>query len=211
MTIAVGIIEDDSSIREGVAALINLTTGYVCRHVYESCEEALHLLRPPLPDVLLMDIGLEGMSGIEGVKQLKAKYPQINVIMLTVYEDNEKIFRSLCAGASGYLLKKTPPDRIISAIAEVHNGGAVMTPSIAKKVLDMFKTASPTPTAEFNLTNRENEILEHLVAGSSYKMIARDLFISVDTVSTHIKRIYEKLQVHSKSQAVAKALKHRLV
>jgi DNA-binding NarL/FixJ family response regulator len=211
MTISVAIIEDNASIRDGVAALINLSPGFTCQLQFESCEDALKTIRPPLPDIVLMDIGLGGMSGIEGVARLKSRFPDLKIIMLTVYEENEKIFRSLCAGASGYLVKKTPAEKLLAAIADVHKGGAVMTPSIAKKVLDMFSRVAPPLSSDFNLTKREQEILEQLVSGSSYKMIARDLFLSPDTVSSHIKSIYQKLQVHSKSQAVAKALKQRLV
>jgi DNA-binding NarL/FixJ family response regulator len=131
--------------------------------------------------------------------------------MLTVFEENDRIFQSLCAGASGYLLKRTPPQKILEAVTEVHNGGAPMTASVAKKVLNLFTTVAPPTLPEVHLTPRESEILQQLVSGSSYKKISKDLFISFDTVNSHIKNIYEKLQVHSKSEAVAKALKHRIV
>lgn len=211
MSINVMIVEDNPSIREGIARLVNSTPGYRCHQLYASCEDALKELREPLPDVILMDIGLEGISGIEGVRRIKQKFPAVNIVMLTVYNDNEKIFQSLCYGASGYLLKNSPPEELVRAIAEVHRGGAAMTPSIAKKVLALFRSVAPSRIEEHNLTKREREILEHLVAGSSYKMIADDLSISTETVHTHIKRIYEKLHVHSKSEAVAKALKQKLV
>ncbi|HUL43777.1 MAG TPA: response regulator transcription factor [Bacteroidota bacterium] len=211
MAIKVGIVEDDAAIREGVSMLVNSTPGFECRHVYASCEDAFLRLSEQPPDVLLMDIHLGGISGIEGVRQIKAKFPAMEVLMLTVFEENDKIFQSLCAGASGYLLKKIPPEELIEAIREATQGGAPMTASIARKVLSVFQTIVPAPLPEVQLTVREKQILEHLIAGSSYKMIARDLFISIDTVSSHVKNIYKKLQVHSKSEAVAKAIRHKLV
>lgn len=211
MTINVGIVEDDSSIRESVASLINTSSGFSCTQVFDSVESAIERISDPPPDVLLMDINLGGMSGIEGVQRLKGIFPQMNILMLTVFEENDKIFRSLCAGASGYLLKRTPPAKILEAITEVHGGGAPMTASVARKVLTLFTSVAPPTLPEVHLTARETEILQHLVSGSSYKKIGRDLFISFDTVNSHIKKIYEKLQVHSKTEAVAKALKHKLV
>jgi DNA-binding NarL/FixJ family response regulator len=211
MTISVGIVEDDPSIREGVSTLINTTPGFQCKHIFDSCEEAIAKMTSAPPDVLLMDINLGGISGIEGTYALKTRFPKMDVLMLTVYEENDKIFRSLCAGASGYLLKKTPPEDLLKAIRETTLGGAPMSASIARKVLSIFQTVAPPVLPEVDLTAREREILEHLVAGSNYKMIARDLFISIDTVGSHVKNIYQKLQVHSKSEAVAKALKHKLV
>jgi len=211
LSISVAIVEDHASIREGIARLLNGAPGFHCKQQYVSCEEALKDFKRQQPDIVLMDIGLEGMSGIEGVRRIKQLYPDINVIMLTVYDDNEKVFQSLCNGASGYLLKNSSPESIVSALTEVYRGGAAMTPSIAKKVLNLFHSIAPAQKEHYGLTKRETEILEHLVAGSSYKMIAYDLNISIETVHTHIKRIYEKLQVHSKSEAVAKALKQKLV
>ena len=211
MTVNVGIIEDDPSIRESVASLINSAAGFSCGEIFESVESAIENISRPPPDVLLMDINLGGMSGIEGVRRLKSIFPKMNILMLTVFEENDKIFQSLCAGASGYLLKRTPPAKILDAISEVHQGGAPMTASVARKVLSLFTSIAPPTIPDLHLTARESEILQHLVSGSSYKKISRDLFISFDTVNSHIKNIYEKLQVHSKTEAVAKALKHRLV
>ena len=211
MTVNVGIVEDDSSIRESVASLINTAQGFSCRQIFDSVESAIENISDPPPDVLLMDINLGGMSGIEGVRRMKSIFPNMNIIMLTVFEESDKIFQSLCAGASGYLLKRTPPAKILEAITEVHNGGAPMTASVARKVLNLFTSVAPPVLPEVHLTPREMEILQHLVSGSSYKKIARELFISFDTVNSHIKKIYEKLQVHSKTEAVAKALKHKLV
>ncbi len=211
MTVKVGIIEDDHSIRESVTSFINTTEGFSCNESFDSVESALEHISDPPPDVLLMDINLGGMSGIEGVKKFKSIFPQMNILMLTVFEENDKIFQSLCAGASGYLLKRTPPSKILEAITEVHNGGAPMTASVARKVLNLFTSVAPPTLPEVHLTAREAEILQHLVSGSSYKKISKDLFISFDTVNSHIKNIYEKLQVHSKTEAVTKALKHKLV
>jgi DNA-binding NarL/FixJ family response regulator len=207
--VTVAIIEDDASIREGISAYIDATPGYSCSHVYESCEDALRQISDSLPDVILMDISLNGMSGIEGVKKFREKHPNVIIVMLTVYEDDAKIFESLRAGASGYLLKRTPLKEIITSVNDVLTGGAPMSPSIAKRVLNYF-SASEAKVKDYHLTPREQDILKQLVSGSSYKMTARDLEISVDTVRSHIKKIYEKLQVHSKSEAVAKALKNKL-
>ena len=165
-----------------------------------------------LPDVVLMDIQMPGMSGIEGVKLIKEKFPEVKILMETIFEDNDNIFNSICNGAEGYILKNTPPAMILEAIREIHEGGAPMTPSIASKVLKMFKKSSSGQSKEsFDLTDREYEVLRHLVDGMSYKMIAETCFISIDTVSGHIKNIYKKLQVHSKSEAVAKAIKKNIV
>ena len=208
--ISVAIVEDDKSIRDGISSYIDSVSGFSCRHVYQSCEEALRKIAPPLPHVFLMDIGLPGMSGIAGIRKLKSKYPTLTFIMLTVFEDDNKIFESMRAGAVGYLLKKTPLDKIIEAIKDVHHGGAPMTPTIARKVLNYFNSAD-IKIKEYNLTPREVEILQQLVKGSRYKMIAENLFISLDTVRSHIKNIYEKLHVNSKSEAVAKALEDKLL
>lgn len=203
------IIEDDNSIREGIVSFLDSVGEFICVGAYDSCEKAFEKIDNELPDVVLMDISLKGMSGIEGVLRLKSKHPELAILMLTVYEDDQKIFDSLRAGASGYLLKKTPLEKIADAIKDVLDGGAPITPSIAKKVLNYFNDSVPETTA-FDLTSREKEILEQLVAGLSYKKISEKLFISVDTVRTHIKKIYEKLHVHSKSEAVAKALRNKL-
>jgi DNA-binding NarL/FixJ family response regulator len=208
--ISVGIIEDDQQIREGISSYIDSVSDFSCTHIYGSCEEALRKVSPPLPDVVLMDISLNGMSGIEGVRKLKSKYPSLIFIMLTVYEEDNKIFESMRAGAVGYLLKKSQLEKITEAIRDVYNGGAPMTPIIARKVLNYF-SSSDIKAKEYNLTPREIEILQQLVKGSRYKMIAQNLFISLDTVRSHIKSIYEKLQVNSKSEAVAKAFKDKLI
>jgi DNA-binding NarL/FixJ family response regulator len=211
-TISVGIIEDDDDIREGLVAILQGSEGLSCRHVYDCCEKAVSDKRDP-PGVMLMDIhlGSDMMSGIEGARRLKAIHPRMEILMLTVFDENEKIFDSLCAGASGYLLKNTPSTDIIAAVREVHAGGSPMSAIIARKVLNLFKTVAPPSLPDVNLTQREREVLEHLVLGMNYRMIAQKLFISLDTVASHVKHIYDKLHVHSKSEAVAKALKHKLV
>src|SRR3989454_5454061 len=160
MTVNVGIIEDDPSIRESVASLINTAEGFSCNQIFDSVESAIEHISDPPPDVLLMDINLGGMSGIEGVRRLKSIFPQMNILMLTVFEENDKIFQSLCAGASGYLLKRTPHPKILEAITEVHQGGAPMTASVAKKVLNLFTTIAPPTLPEVHLTVREAEILQ---------------------------------------------------
>lgn len=207
--ISVAIVEDDPDVRKGLTILINATDGFRMYGSYDSCDKAVYNIFPPLPDVVLMDINLGKASGINCLQNLKHNYPELTVIMLTVYEDNDKIFASLRAGASGYLLKKMSLEKIIMAIEEASIGGVPMTPVIARKVLNLFKTIAP-PVQDFNLTSREKEILQELVHGSSYKMVARNLNISIETVRTHTKHIYEKLHVHSKSEAVAKAFRNRI-
>ncbi len=209
--ISVAIIEDEKEVRKGFSFIIENTDGFECVGDFKSYEEALNYLSSP-PDVLLSDIGLPGMSGVEGVKLFREKFPSSAVIMLTVYSDDDKIFQSICNGASGYVLKKEPPAKILDAIKEVHSGGAPMSSEIAMRVLTAFRTLSP-PKPEVNnvLSRREEEILQELVKGNSYKSTADHLFISIHTVRFHIRSIYEKLHVHSKSAAVAKALKDRLV
>jgi DNA-binding NarL/FixJ family response regulator len=174
-------------------------------------EEAIRALRPPLPDVVLMDIGLPGMSGIEGVRRLKVAYPDLQVLMLTIYDDDERIFEAMCAGACGYVLKKTAPARLLESIREVAAGGAPMSPEVARRVITLFREIRPPDRAGHQLTPHETRLLRMLVEGHNYKTAARELDVSVNTISFHMRRIYEKLQVHSKSEAVAKALRGRIV
>jgi DNA-binding NarL/FixJ family response regulator len=211
MPIRVAIVEDNAELREGLARLIDGGSSTVCVGVYGRCDEMLAALPGIRPDVVVMDIGLPGMSGIDGVAKIKSASPATEIVMVTVYEDEENIYQAIRAGASGYLLKKTLPGGLIDAIAEIHAGGAPMTASIARKVLGAFKGNTPSSPPESSLSLREREILSALVNGQSYKMIADSCFISIDTVRSHIKSIYGKLQVHSKSEAVATALKNRLV
>jgi DNA-binding NarL/FixJ family response regulator len=206
--IRVALIEDEKEVRQGLSYILNHTEGFRCVGEFKSYEDALSALSSP-PDVLLSDIGLPGMKGDEGAGLFKKKFPSSAIIMLTVYRDDDRIFRSIVAGASGYILKKEPPGKILEAIREVHAGGAAMSAETAIKVLDAFRKLTPRRSEHEPLTEREEEILQELVKGNSYKSTADHLFISVHTVRFHIRSIYEKLHVHSKSQAVVKALKDR--
>lgn len=209
--IKVAIIEDRREIREGLAVMINFTDGFSCVGSYRSVEEALHRIDSALPDVVLSDIGLPGMDGIEGVRILKERYPSMTILMLSVYDDNERIFDALCAGATGYLLKKTPPAKLMESLKDAMNGGSPMSPEIARKVVTIFRDFRPPERVDYDLTPHEVRLLKLLVEGHSYKTAALELGVTVNTVSFHLKSIYEKLQVHSKSEAVAKALQHRLI
>ena len=212
MNIRVAIFEDNTNLREGLYQLINGSADFECVGAYPNCDNILDNLVSCKPNVILMDIEMPGMGGIEAVKVVKEKFPEMKILMETIFEDNNKIFQSICNGAEGYILKNTPPVQILASIREIYEGGAPMTPSIASKVLKMFKNAPSGDFSEdYNLTIREREILKYLVEGMSYKLIADACFISSETVSGHIKNIYKKLQVHSKSEAVAKAIKRNIV
>jgi DNA-binding NarL/FixJ family response regulator len=202
--INVAIVEDEGEVREGLAVLINGSEGFRCIQTYSSAESALPEILKNKPDVVLMDINLPGMSGIECISKLKASRPDLPIMVLTVYDDDEKIFESLKAGASGYLLKKTPPAKLLEAILELHNGGSPMSSSIARKVVEAFQTMGPSSEEAQNLSKREQEILSCLAKGYRYKEIAETLFISIETVRTHLRNIYEKLHVRSRSEAVLK-------
>ncbi len=205
------LVEDNTRFRSGVRDLIDETQGLKCSLAVSSCEEALaHLESDDPPDFLLMDIGLPGLDGIEGLRRIKSVSPSVQVIMLTVFDDSDKIFRAICAGASGYLLKSAPPDEIIRSLMDILKGGAPMNAQIARKVLDMF-TDIAAPKGDYKITGMEREILHLLVKGDPKKQIAHDLGISFHTVDTHLRNIYAKLQVHSRSEAVAKALKDRIL
>jgi DNA-binding NarL/FixJ family response regulator len=209
--IRVAIVEDLRDTREGLALLIDGTEGYRCTGAYRSMEQALSAIQVDPPDVVLTDIGLPGMSGIEGVRILKEKHPSLQFLMLSVYEDDERIFKAICAGASGYLLKKTPPARLLESLRETVEGGSPMSPEIARRVITLFRKFRPPERAETDLTPHEVRILKLLVQGHHYKSAASELGVSVNTIATHIKHIYEKLQVHSKSEAVARALLDGLI
>lgn len=212
MNIRVAIFEDNDSLRKGLYQLVNGSIGFTCVGAFPDCSELIKNIEAANPDVVLMDIGMPGINGIEGVKILQSKFPEIKILMQTIFEENEKIFASICAGASGYILKNTTALRILDAIKETFDGGAPMSPSVATKVLKMVQQPDGLAKHEnFNLSEREKEILSCLVKGMSYKMIADNCFISIDTVRGHIRNIYEKLHVHSKSEAVAKAIKGRIV
>lgn len=201
--IAVAIVEDIKEIREGLKILINLSDGFSCENVYSTAEQALEQLPQTLTDVVLMDINLPGINGIECVKQLKPLMPDTQFIMSTVYEDDENIYESLKAGATGYLLKKTVPSRILEAIDEVYQGGSPMSTQIARRVIASFQKEDDIEASEL-LTSREKEILKNLAEGLRYKEIAAKLKISIETVRTHARRIYEKLHVQSRTEALNK-------
>jgi DNA-binding NarL/FixJ family response regulator len=209
--IVVAIVEDHEDLRNGLSLIFRTTPGYKLVGSYSSCEELFEETELHATEVVLMDIGLLGMSGIEGVRTLKARHPEIQAIMLTIYEDDMRVFEAICAGADGYLLKKSSPVEILHAIDQVREGGVPMTPCIAQRVLKAFREVAPRPSAGNDLTSREFEILRSLVDGLDYKQIADRHFISIDTVRGHIRHIYEKLKVHSKSAAVSKALRDHLV
>ena len=207
----VGIIEDQPKIREGLRTLIDGTEGYRCVGSFGSMEEALAKVEHELPDVLLVDIGLPGMSGIEGTRRVKDLHPGLAVLMLTVYDDDRRIFDALCAGACGYLLKKTPPARLLECLNEVVGGGAPMSPEVARRVVALFREIRPPEQADYQLTPHEIRILTLLVEGHNYKTAADELDVSINTIRFHMRSIYEKLQVHSKSEAVSKALRNRII
>lgn len=209
--IKTAIVEDMRDIREGLVTLINFTDGFTCTGSYRSMEDAIPQIKHNIPDVLLSDIGLPGMSGIEGIQILKEKYPQMTILMLTVYDDDERIFDAICAGASGYLLKRTSPAKILENIREAVSGGAPMSPEVAMRVIKLFREVRPPEKVEYDLTPHETRLLKLLVEGHNYTTAAEELKVSYNTIKFHMRHIYDKLQVHSKSEAVAKALQNRLV
>jgi len=209
--ITVAIVEDQRTLREGFWMLIDGTPGFRCTGKFRTMEEALEKIGYELPDVLLSDIGLPGMNGIEGVRILKERYPGLTVLMLTVYDDDDRIFEALCAGACGYLLKKTAPARLLESLKEAVSGGSPMSPEIARRVVVLFREIRPPDKADYKLTPHELRLLKLLVEGHNYKTAAVQLGVSFNTVCFHIKNVYEKLQVHSKSEAVTKALRNRLI
>jgi DNA-binding NarL/FixJ family response regulator len=192
-------------------SLIDGTLGYACGGSYGSMEEALAQIGRAVPDVVLVDIGLPKMSGIDGIGVLKGLHPKLPLIMLTVYDDDKRIFEALCAGACGYLLKNTPPARLLECLKEAHGGGAPMSPGVAQKVLALFREIRPPESAEYRLTPHEIRLLRLLVEGHNYKTAAAELSVSVNTIRFHMRSIYDKLQVHSKSEAVSKALRQRII
>lgn len=209
--INVAIVEDNNTIRDGLAALISGTADYNCVGSFDNCEEFLEDLNQLEVDVVLMDIGFPGMNGIEGVKAAKQINPDLNILMLTIYEENQVVFDALCAGACGYLVKKTPPSRLIEAIKDIYEGGSPMSSHIARQVITRFQDDSEVEVGDYELSQREKEVLNLLAEGNNYQEIADKLFISVDTVRHHIRNIYKKLHVHSQSEAVAKAIRKKII
>ncbi len=209
--LTIWLVEDNDRFRTNIRDLINETTGVTCVLATQSCEEAMaHLDTDAAPDVMLMDIGLPGLDGIDGIKKVKAVAPSVQVIMLTVFDDTEKIFQAICAGASGYLLKSAPPDNIIESLKEILTGGAPINARIARKMLGMIARIA-APTGEYEITRAEKDILRFVVEGEPKKIIADQLGVSFHTVDSHLRNIYTKLQVHSRSGAVAKALREKLL
>jgi DNA-binding NarL/FixJ family response regulator len=212
LEINVAIIEDQRKFREYLATLIDGSPGFRCVGSYRSMEEALDRIgAASLPDVALVDIGLPGMDGIEGIRILKARFPALILLMHTVYDGDERIFAALCAGASGYLLKKTSPARLLESLREAMAGGAPMTPEVAHQVIKLFREIRPPERTDEQLTPHELRLLEMLSEGHNYDTAAAELKVTTHTISFHLQKIYEKLHVHSKTEAVAKALRNRLI
>lgn len=212
--IRVAIFEDNKHLRETFQLLLNTTEGYACSGAWADGNEVVSRLNETTTDVVLMDIEMPGLSGIEATKVVKEHFPSIHVLIQTVFFNDEYIFHAICAGASGYILKSTSPDAYLEAIKDVHQGGSPMTPGIARRVLEILKSnASPAeqPKNDYLLTPQEKKVLQLLVTGRSYKMIAAELFVSLDTIKSHIRHIYAKLHVHSQAGAVSKALNEKLI
>lgn len=202
--------EDNPQLREGLSMLLNGTEGYELLGAFKNCDHAVDEVAELKPDVILMDIDMPGTNGLAGLKMIREQNTDVKIIMLTVFDDNKNIFEAIKSGANGYLLKKTPPAKLLDYIQDAHAGGAPMTSSVAAQVLKMFSEVS-APSKDYNLSERERQVLQFLVNGYSYKMIASGMYIAIDTVRSHIKNIYEKLHVNSKSEAVAKAFKDKIV
>jgi len=209
--ITVALIEDQREIREGLAILINGTNGFHVSGAFGSIESALARISAERPGIILADIGLPGMSGIEGIPLLHERSPESVIVMLSVHDDDDRIFRALCAGASGYLLKNTPPARLIESLQEALSGGAPMSPEVARRVVGLFREFRPSGPTDYQLTPHESRLLRLLADGHNYKRAAAELGVSINTIAFHMKHIYEKLHVHSKSEAVAKAFRQGLV
>lgn len=209
--IKVLIYEDNPQLREGLTMLINGSDGFEVLSSFKNCNNVVEEVQAFKPDVVLMDIDMPGVNGLEGLKLVRAIDGEVKILMLTVFDDNKNVFQAISNGANGYILKKTPPGKLLEYIAEAQSGGAPMTSSIATQVLRMFSSMNNEKGEDYNLSDREKQVLQLLVDGYSYKMIAGEMYIAIDTVRSHIKKIYEKLHVNSKSEAVAKAFKDKIV
>jgi DNA-binding NarL/FixJ family response regulator len=213
MAIRVTIFDDNKKLLDSLSVLIDGSPGFQLVKAYIDCSDLQNKIKESQPDVILMDIEMPGINGIEAVKIVKLNFPTINVLMQTAFEDDENVFAAICAGASGYILKNTPPVKILESIVDVYQGGSPMSPSVARKVLGFLQQPKQEKHIEenYNLTGREKEILTFLVKGMSYKMIAENCNISYETVRSHMKNIYEKLHVASMTEAVAKAINQKIV
>ncbi len=215
MNINVAIFEDNKLLKDALEAILNGTNGFNCTGSYPDASMLEQRIKSSNPDVIMMDIELPGLNGIEATSIIHEKFPEIKVLIQTVFDDNTKIFRALCAGASGYILKNDPPSKQLDAIQEVFNGGAAMSSSVAKKILEFFNhqniILSEPSDKEYNLSDREKEILKLMVEGHNYRTIAEKSFISYETVRTHVKKIYRKLHVASRSEAINKANQQRII
>ncbi len=207
--IDIWLVEDNSRYRKSLASVINSSPGMVCTNAFPSCEEALEVMQEEVPDIILLDIGLPGMSGIKGIRQFREISPEIHIVILTIYDDNDTVFDALCEGASGYLLKDSTQEEIITSIREVLAGGAPLNMRIAHKVLQFFARSKPKKP-DYGLTDRELEILQYIVSGNTKQEIADKLYLSFHTVNTHIRNIYKKLHVSTKAAAVTKVFKENL-
>ena len=210
-SIRVALIEDQRNIREGLTTLINGTGGFEVTAAFGSIESALARIGQEPPHIVLVDLGLPGMSGIEGIPLVAQSCPDSVILVLSVHDDDDRIFRALCAGASGYLLKNTPPAKLLDSLKEAVNGGSPMSPEVARRVVTLFRRFGPPQRADYDLTPHESRLLRLLSEGHNYKRAAAELGLSVNTIAFHMKRIYVKLHVHSKSEAVAKAFRQGLV
>jgi DNA-binding NarL/FixJ family response regulator len=209
--IRVIIFDDNDSLRDSVSMLLQDNADFTLAGSFSHCLDVIENIQDTKPDVVIMDIDMPGMNGIEGVTQIRKNFPTLQILMLTVFDDDEKVFAAIRAGAGGYILKNAEPTNLLHALSEVYNGGVPMTPNIARRVLQQFQTFLPGEKAEYNLSLREKEVLRLLVDGLSYKMIAGKLNITYDTVRAHMKKIYEKLHVASMTEAVAKAINQNLL
>jgi DNA-binding NarL/FixJ family response regulator len=208
--IRISIFEDSTELRQTLALLVELTDDFLLVGAHENADQARAQTTLEQPDVVIMDIDMPGIGGIAAIPEVLAAKPEVQIIMFTVFDDSERLFSSLQAGASGYLLKKTPHDRMVTAIREAAAGGAPISSGMARRMVDFFQKPAAV-NSKYSLTERERQVLEGLVRGYSYKMIADELMLSIDTIRTHIKKVYDKLHVHSGPEAVAKALKERIV
>ena len=216
MTIRVAVFEDNKLVRDSFEAILNGTDGFICSGSFSSCNNLIHDVKRSQPDVILMDIEMNGLNGIDATRKINQEFPIVKILIQTVFEDDDKIFSAICAGASGYMLKKTSPAKLIEATREVYEGGAPMSPGVATKVLYLFQKFVPSQQKSAtdessNLSKREKEILLLMMEGDNYHIIAEKCFLSYDTVRTHVRSIYKKLHVTSVNQAIVKAFKQRLI